>query len=290
MPLVIATLSGLPNTELFSRMPIIVYSSISVFHGTPHDFDEFSTEAIGTGTGAQVFGWGMYFSDSQKVADDYRTSLCNGVTQKIMAKHGDDPSYKLILDDLKITRDPGLTRENMQQVIDQEYASNKQHREDIQEEMAALDFRKEKYGLDILEEIQYEGLEELLNVNVADHSRIEAHEKALTEFDKVLATVGDDLIKLHGRLFHADIPDGPYLIWDSSEQPEETKQILKQHGVAEGMGSSIYHTLSSQKGGPKAASQYLDSIGIVGNRHSIGSGNSNFIIFNSKNVKITKKY
>jgi len=31
------------------------------YHGSPHNFERFSTSAIGTGEGAQSFGWGLYF-------------------------------------------------------------------------------------------------------------------------------------------------------------------------------------------------------------------------------------
>lgn len=45
------------------------------YHGSPHDFDKFSTKAIGTGEGAQAYGHGMYFSDSKDIAKWYRDSL-----------------------------------------------------------------------------------------------------------------------------------------------------------------------------------------------------------------------
>lgn len=47
----------------------------TAYHGTPHDFDRFSTEHIGTGEGAQAYGWGLYFSGKQEVAEHYRKSL-----------------------------------------------------------------------------------------------------------------------------------------------------------------------------------------------------------------------
>lgn len=46
-----------------------------VFHGTPHKFDTFSLDAIGTGEGAQAYGWGLYFAESRDVAEWYRDSL-----------------------------------------------------------------------------------------------------------------------------------------------------------------------------------------------------------------------
>lgn len=46
-----------------------------VFHGTPHTVDRFSLQKIGTGEGAQAYGWGMYFASHQGVAESYRTRL-----------------------------------------------------------------------------------------------------------------------------------------------------------------------------------------------------------------------
>ena len=46
-----------------------------VFHGTPHKFDKFSMTAIGSGEGAQVFGYGLYFTDSKGIAEFYANEL-----------------------------------------------------------------------------------------------------------------------------------------------------------------------------------------------------------------------
>lgn len=44
---------------------------IAAFHGTPHKVDRFSSENIGTGEGAQVYGWGIYFAEHPEVAKSY---------------------------------------------------------------------------------------------------------------------------------------------------------------------------------------------------------------------------
>jgi hypothetical protein len=49
--------------------------SIGAFHGTPHKVDKFSTAKIGTGEGAQAYGWGLYFAENKRVAEDYRNFL-----------------------------------------------------------------------------------------------------------------------------------------------------------------------------------------------------------------------
>jgi hypothetical protein len=45
------------------------------FHGTPHKVDRFSLQKIGTGEGAQAYGWGLYFAESQDTAESYRDFL-----------------------------------------------------------------------------------------------------------------------------------------------------------------------------------------------------------------------
>ena len=47
----------------------------TAWHGSPHEFDRFSTEAIGTGEGAQAYGWGLYFTDKEEIARHYRDTL-----------------------------------------------------------------------------------------------------------------------------------------------------------------------------------------------------------------------
>jgi hypothetical protein len=47
----------------------------NAYHGTPYKFDKFTLDAIGTGEGAQVFGWGLYFAGERKVAEYYRQGI-----------------------------------------------------------------------------------------------------------------------------------------------------------------------------------------------------------------------
>jgi hypothetical protein len=52
--------------------------SIRAYHGSPHRFDKFSMEKIGTGEGAQAFGRGIYFAENQDIAAGYRKRLAGG--------------------------------------------------------------------------------------------------------------------------------------------------------------------------------------------------------------------
>ena len=48
---------------------------VDVYHGSPYQFDKFSTEKVGTGEGAQAFGAGLYFTSEQDIAKHYADSL-----------------------------------------------------------------------------------------------------------------------------------------------------------------------------------------------------------------------
>lgn len=48
---------------------------IRAYHGSPHDFDKFSMDKIGTGEGAQAYGHGLYFAENEGVARSYRDAL-----------------------------------------------------------------------------------------------------------------------------------------------------------------------------------------------------------------------
>jgi hypothetical protein len=48
---------------------------LSVWHGSPYNFDKFTTEKMGTGEGAQAFGWGLYFTDLESIAKNYAEKL-----------------------------------------------------------------------------------------------------------------------------------------------------------------------------------------------------------------------
>ncbi len=69
--------------------------SIRAFHGTPHKVDKFSLDKIGTGEGAQAYGWGLYFAEERKVAEMYLRAGTDRAPREI-----DTPSGKIEVSDL----------------------------------------------------------------------------------------------------------------------------------------------------------------------------------------------
>jgi hypothetical protein len=50
-------------------------AGFKAYHGTPYRFEQFDLEKIGTGEGAQAYGYGLYFAGEPDVARGYRQTL-----------------------------------------------------------------------------------------------------------------------------------------------------------------------------------------------------------------------
>jgi len=66
---------------------------VRAYHGTPFLFDKFNSDKIGTGEGAQAFGYGLYFTSKKEIAQDYATTLSRKIQDtknwEIKSKDGD---------------------------------------------------------------------------------------------------------------------------------------------------------------------------------------------------------
>ena len=67
-------IKSVDNNGAFSPDDVNIFHQ-SAWHGTPYDFDGFDLGAIGTGEGAQVHGWGLYFAQDRAVSEEYKERL-----------------------------------------------------------------------------------------------------------------------------------------------------------------------------------------------------------------------
>lgn len=61
---------------------------VEAYHGSPHEFDAFSMEKIGTGEGAQSYGHGLYFAENPEVAGQYQKNLSGIDAYHVFDKEG----------------------------------------------------------------------------------------------------------------------------------------------------------------------------------------------------------
>lgn len=79
--------------------------SIGAFHGTPHKVDKFSLDKIGTGEGAQAYGWGLYFAENRGVGEQYRNALAQKNTAERFAKNNRIQAAVQKLDSARLSSD-----------------------------------------------------------------------------------------------------------------------------------------------------------------------------------------
>ena len=65
---------------------------IRAYHGSPYNFDRFDASKIGTGEGAQAYGYGLYFAGAEQVSDIYRKALSGPYSQQL-ASDEDIPKF-----------------------------------------------------------------------------------------------------------------------------------------------------------------------------------------------------
>ena len=263
----------------------------AAWHGGPHDFETFSTDKIGTGEGAQAYGWGMYFTGSRKIAEWYRDKL----------KSGSGFS-------------PVDTAARIYQSLPDAMSESERRSEVVRE----LERRKgDQYSQDTMMNSPSDYMaHHLVDGQEFSERMDEAIEAAKTK-------------PLNGRLYEVDLKpsEDEYLLWDKplSEQSEKVRKALRnieldnEDGRIDhtSVGGDLYQEIAAQNAdrgeespswtsftntindrvqNQRAASEYLKSLGIRGIKYldgssrSQGDGSHNYVIFDDADVDITARY
>ncbi len=261
--------------------------SIGAFHGTPHKVDKFSTDKIGTGEGAQAYGWGLYFAQAKAVGEGYRDQL-GGI--RLMTADGQmadnivsTPGAKKILKEARV-------------------------------------FWKQTKSLDGFVK-QLESSKSQSKVWAAQGDNVESNSQYVKDVDEVLSVIKDTTPTPTGNLYTVDldVEPGDLLDWDKplSEQSPKVNAALQsvsdnwlwQDAISgkggEQVGGALYSTLRatfpdaefSRDGvdASKKASEALLAAGIPGIRYldggsrSDGQGTYNYVAFDENLIKITEE-
>nr|DAT34135.1 MAG TPA: chromosome segregation ATPase [Caudoviricetes sp.] len=100
---------------LLNKAPKVAF--MIAYHGSPNEITEaLSTRYIGTGEGAQVHGWGLYFAEDKKVSDRYRSKLLTrkGKYAPIFSANGVDVS-DLVRDYLRYDSSSDISSEEFRE-------------------------------------------------------------------------------------------------------------------------------------------------------------------------------
>jgi hypothetical protein len=251
----------------------------TAYHGSPHSFDQFKTEAIGTGEGAQAYGHGLYFAENEGVARSYRDGLS-------------PPANRFEVDGKPVGMDlagrTGLTPEQA--------AASRVVAVGFDQAVAANDKLRAMGGP---------------FAQTAD--RLAPHLEALR--GKNVSVVPQPT----GHMYEVNVNADPahFLDWDKplAEQSAHVQKALKSANIAhpiddaKQLGSAIYHrtqdkimrgdVLPDSPGNVDLSvlqAQALHQAGIPGIRYldggsrADGKGSSNHVIFDPATIAILRKY
>jgi len=275
----------------------LVKKPIKAFHGSPHDFDQFSLSKIGTGEGAQAYGHGLYFADSEGVARNYRDALSAGSDLPLKA----DPS-------IKVPMDYAQSSPQRRAEIKAEFQrmSQAQWADDAARERAAKQVRAFE-AFDQSPETSTPGRMYEVNIN-ADPEDFLDWDAPLSQQPKILGkldTSGEssrylalqdrlDQLQREGKL---DSPE-----WNAAVA--ESKAIRESKGFAPtATGEELHRSMWADADAPvnrgrqsAIASERLKAQGIPGIKYldgasrSAGQGSRNYVVFDDKLISIVRKY
>lgn len=268
------------------------------WHGSPHDFDEFDLGAIGSGEGAQFYGWGLYFAKNKEMAKNYKEVLSNvHETDKSSLFKVDIPESNKMLDwNQTLNIQP---KEIQEQIID---AINSL--DTLQKDAFINAYRSDHSynGNSHIKKVNdiYQGLETDLNY-VGKYEEKETLNKIVqrnadrlakkygfndwgsADKNKLKAIIGDNLEKARIEL-------------DTLTQEDNQKVISYKDNInnlfSEGnsFGLNIYKSLSTALGGDKLASEYLNEHGIKGITYEGIEDGRCYVVFDDKAIKVIAKY
>lgn len=279
----------------------------SAYHGSPHKFEEFSLENIGTGEGNQAHGWGLYFAENKEVSEKYRETLSN---YKRNSMRSLDEEYENLL----INGKPIL--ENYDIDIDRT-VYNFIHAPAVQSSWlnSTKDFLKKKTEewQDLLKDKDYPFKDYA-------ETKIDAYKRLLNDISNG-ATIKD---KVEGQLFKVDVPEKENLLDEDkkySEQSKTVQEALKKlyednwekypnsnhiklaeiiytdntskkykNNLSYKEGRYIYEYISGMVGSDKKASELLNKYGVKGITYDGTQDGRCYVIFDDKAINVLKTY
>lgn len=244
---------------VYGMMPV---AGISAFHGSPHLFNKFRMDRIGTGEGAQAYGHGLYFSENPKVAKEYMRPEQN--YQRAAGHLNNRQEF------VKDMMDQGRTKDDIWKMTQEKYGEFVNPRE------LSLDFKS-----------IWEEPATLYKVDIPDE-----HIAKMLDWDKPLSGQSK-----HIRDALSDLTDG--MRWEKTSDfnpkysllDKEGKTVLFSEKPRQGIGDLTAGQVYSHFFHSKTKAESTDALrklGIPGIKYldqgsrQGGKGTSNFVVFDDQ--------
>lgn len=209
----------------------------SAYHGTPHRFEEFSLDNIGSGEGAQVHGWGLYFAEDREVSETYRKSL--SLARDTMKYDGKDISKEdrdMFIRIKDFGKDGWLDR--LEYRLETQEQQEKEYK-DILETNSDLQYFEGLYGYSGGEAEYRKYLDRKENIKLNLLPEVQKDIKNLKQQIKKVKNIDESKITA-GQLFEVEIPDNNVLLDETASFSKQSKEVqasieklIKNEGLEE---------------------------------------------------------
>lgn len=279
-PLSISTIQqklGIGNEKVYNQ---------TAWHGSPYDFDRFDLGAIGTGEGAQVHGWGLYFAANREVSEAYKDALSRDVVEQKHYLYLAGNKYEYPDGTTLIRADNGKVSSNP---ILSDVAKLIHNLGSIDAAVTRLEKLKQGY--------ETRGNTGRSYQHVLDALKVLNDDKTYEKYE--------DQKRSTARLYQVDIPDADTMLDEDKPLSEQPKimQLLDAHAEKTGdwsfsseeldesdTGRDFYKYLKEALHSPREASKYLNAAGINGITYNGGRDGRCYVVFDDEAVSVINKY
>ncbi len=286
----------------------------AAYHGSPHHFEQFSLDHIGKGEGAQAYGYGLYFTDSQEVAEWYRKQTTTaGVvidgkdyftdgggmyrdnTGRLFkpANVGEEAAISGLL--------YGATRTSAPVVLAEEIESYLQTRNGV---TAKTIEKAKEFILSGRLNVREDGY--VYQVEIPDDGEYLLWDKPLNQQPAIIADAfyQDEIRPIYLDALLQYDPSArrlrklaenkqvsPAIRMQAEEQLSQSITKLEQETLA----GDLYHLIARNTDSQQCASALLESVGVAGIKYLDGSsrakgeGSYNYVVFDDSRIQIREK-
>lgn len=293
---------------------------MTVYHGSPHDFDQFDMSKIGTGEGAQAYGHGLYVAEKPGVAKSYQA--LGG--SDIQAADGTVLHNNPYRGRTKVTpesRAADALENAFYTQSSNPYAMAAKHVEQFG------DGPNSKAALQVLADWQAKGARPAPSGRLYTVDLPDSHIANMLDWDAPLSQQPENIrAAFKRRITEPKAIDGmdmggnarlrdnrqrqadpnqmqPWVLETTSGNgtskfglsQKDVDRLIGGQDINQLTGAQIYQRMAAEHGGFPAASKKMNELGIPGIRYldggsrSAGDGTRNYVVFDDKLLKILKK-
>ena len=276
--------------------------SLKVYHGSGADFTEFDFDHMGDGAGSQVFGWGGYVTSSKKIGKSYANLVdANAPYQDVEYVGNNAHKYTDVVAGL--FNGGQRDYDDVKEFLQNGYNADKQN-------------ARKKQMLEWFESTKpsdwksvNDGKRNLYEVDIPEDNGSNYLEWEKKPSDEVATKIIEGLYGLDAKtlddMASKDIVFRT-LLYDYIKNADKGQMIpllVKTHALTRGTTYDngnveddirfVYTRLSNWMGSPKAASQFLSSLGFTGIKYPAGTimggaeeNDTNYVIFKPEDMRI----